>query len=126
MAPVSITIPRVARPAEDEVYAELRPLAEAVARTGCRVDAVVQFRLADPEAVITVDLRLDTGPRVVCGPCDLRPDLVLGMPARTAALFLGGKVNLAVALARRQITASGQRGKLLRLLPAARRELAGA
>ena len=108
---------------EEEVYERLRPLLEDLARRARRVDAVVQYRLREPEALLTADLRSDRDPSVVCGPCSLAADVVLTMDAATAQRFLAGELNLACALARREITAAGPVGKLLRLLPSARRDL---
>lgn len=107
---------------ERDVYARLAPLLEDVARRGARVDAVVQYRLSAPQAVLTADLRIDSDRAVFCGECPLEPDVVLSMDAETAQRLLVGEVNLACALARRQITARGPVGKLLRLLPFARRD----
>lgn len=108
---------------EKEVYDRLRPLLEEVTRRARRVDAVVQYRLTAPEAVLTADLRIESEPAVFCGACPLDPDVVLTMDAETARRFLAGELSLACALARREITASGPVGKLLRLLPSARRDL---
>lgn len=107
---------------EREVYDRLAPLVEDVARRGGRVDAVVQYRLSAPEAVLTADLRIDGDHAVFCGECPLDPDVVLSMEAETAERLLAGELNLACALARRQITVRGPVGKLLRLLPFARRD----
>lgn len=108
---------------ERDVYDRLRPLLEGIAARGRRVDAVVQYRLRAPDAVLTADLRIEHDPAVFCGACPLDPDVVLTMDAETAHRFLSGELNLACALARREITASGPVGKLLRLLPSVRRDL---
>ena len=108
---------------ESDVYERLRPLLEDATRRARRVDAVVQYRLRAPDALLTADLRIESEPAVLCGECPIEPDVVLTMDAATAHRFLAGELNLACALARREITASGPVGKLLRLLPSARRDL---
>jgi hypothetical protein len=85
---------------------------------------VIQFRYDDPRAVVTINAAAppsqpgayfdvlwgeDTG---------LKPDVEMSMKADIAHQFWHGKINLMVALARRQIIAKGPIPKILKLLPA--------
>ncbi len=84
---------------------------------------IIQFRYSDPEAMTTVNAKdKPTQPGaftdVIHGPTNLKPDVVMTMKADTAHAFWHGKVNLAAALARKQIVATGPIPKILRLLPA--------
>src|SRR4051812_9583997 len=82
-----------------------------------RADTVVQYRYDDPEAVITVDLRLDADGACHLGPTGLEPEVVMTMSADTAHRFFLGEVNVTVALARGQIRARGPVAKVLKLVP---------
>ena len=82
-----------------------------------RADTVVQYRFADPAAVITVDVRADGDPRAELGATLLTPEVVLSMDGDTAHRLFLGEVNLTVALARGQIRRAGPVGKLLKLVP---------
>lgn len=81
-------------------------------------DTVVQFQLCDPDATITVDVRREHEARVVCGECDLAPEVVMTMDADVAHRFWLGEVNVTIALARAQMRASGPVTKILALVPA--------
>ncbi len=83
-------------------------------------DTVVQYRLREPEASITVDLRQEHDSRVDLGTTELDPEVVMSMQADTAHAFWLGKVNVTVALARGQIKATGPVAKILRLMPLAK------
>jgi hypothetical protein len=80
-------------------------------------DTVVQFRLRDPEAQLTVRLRPDEPVRVDCGATELRPELVMTMAADLAHRFWLGQVSLTVALARGEIRATGPVARLLAQVP---------
>jgi hypothetical protein len=108
---------------EQDVYAHLgRLLAEMLdderlVHQCQRADTVVQYRYRDPDATITVDMRMDAEPRVDLGPTALEPELVMTMDADTAHRFFLGEVNVAVALARGEIEADGPVAKVLKLVP---------
>ena len=85
---------------------------------------VIQFRYDEPRAIVTINAAApptqersyfdvlwgdDTG---------LKPDVEMSMKADIAHQFWHGKINLMVALARRQIIAKGPIPKILKLLPA--------
>jgi hypothetical protein len=112
---------------EEEVYASLgRTLAGLVDDPELgphlqRANTVVQYRLTAPEATLTLDLRQSGDPRVVLGPCELEPEVVLVMQAEVAEGVLSGTVNLPVALARGQVCAHGPVAKVLRLVMLGRR-----
>ena len=82
-----------------------------------RADTIVQYRYADPEAVITVDLRLDGDPVCEHGATELEPEVIMSMDADTAHRFFLGEVNVTIALARGQIRARGPVAKILKLVP---------
>ena len=91
--------------------------------TVARAETVIQLRYTDPEAQITIDARgvptqFGAYVDVHCGPCDLQPEVVMSMMGDLAHEFWSGRVNLASALARRQIQATGPVIKVLRLVPA--------
>ena len=91
--------------------------------TVARADAVIQLRYTDPEAEITINARdvpsqFGAYVDVILGPCDLQPEVVMSMTADLAHEFWSGRVNLASALARRQIQATGPVIRVLRLVPA--------
>jgi hypothetical protein len=76
---------------------------------------VFQYRCHDPSAVITLKLRPDEPGQVDLGPTSLEPDVVMAMSADTLHEFYLGRVHASVALARREITATGAVTKALRL-----------
>lgn len=78
---------------------------------------VIRFIYSDPDLVVVVDCSGDT--------MDVRPDdtdtkaiVELSMKADIAHKFWFGKVNLTMALTRRQMVAKGPVPKILKLLPA--------
>jgi putative sterol carrier protein len=85
-----------------------------------RADTAVQFRLHDPDAQITVEMRRDREMQVDLGPSELDPEVVMSMAADTAHRFWLGKVNVTAALARGHIAAKGPVAKILRLIPLVR------
>jgi hypothetical protein len=82
-----------------------------------RADTTVQYRMHDPDAQITVQMRPDHEMQVDLGPSDLDPEVVMSLAADTAHRFWLGKVNVTVALARGHIVAKGPVAKILRLVP---------
>jgi hypothetical protein len=85
---------------------------------------VIQFRYDDPRAVVTINAAAPPSQQGTYFDVfwtedpDLRPDIEMTMKADVAHQFWHGKVNLMVALARRQIVAKGPIPKILKLLPA--------
>jgi len=78
---------------------------------------VIRFIYSDPDLVVVVDCSGDT--------VDVRPDdtetkavVEMSMKAEVAHKFWFGKVNLTMALTRRQMVAKGPVPKILKLLPA--------
>src|SRR5262245_25949134 len=83
-----------------------------VGPTVARSETVLQLRYSEPEAQITIDARgvpIQFGAYVdvFLGSCDLEPEVVLSMTGDLAHEFWLGRVNLASALAQRQIQATG-------------------
>jgi len=85
-----------------------------------RADTIVQFRYRDPTATITIDARATSDPVCTMGTTDLVPDVTMDMASDTAHRFFEGKVNVAIALARREILAQGPATKILKLVPLVR------
>lgn len=86
-----------------------------------RADTVLRQELTEPEAVITV--RLGGGPgeeSVELGDSDTLPEVTMSMEADVAHRFWLGEVNVGLALARREMRASGPIDKILRLVPLTR------
>lgn len=88
-----------------------------------RADTVIQLRYSDPTAQITIDAcnvptQFGAYVDVFLGDCDLEPEVIMSMTGDLAHEFWLGHVNLASALARRQIQATGPVIKVLRLVPA--------
>jgi hypothetical protein len=80
-------------------------------------DTIVRYEYTDPDAVITVNLTGEGENRVDFGETDLEPEVTMRMSADTGHCFWLGGVNVTVALARGDITASGPVAKLLKLVP---------
>lgn len=76
----------------------------------------LQFNYKDPDGFIYIDLSGEE-PQFYFGEQPSKPDVEMTMKAETAHKFWQGKVNLPVALARREITAKGPIPKILKLLP---------
>lgn len=76
---------------------------------------VLRVIYTDPAYQLTVALRDDF--QVMGGPTDLAPDITMKMPADVADRFWRGDYNLTVGLAKGQVKATGQIGKILRLIP---------
>jgi hypothetical protein len=108
----------------DEVYEVLGTLFDElladpdVGPRLCRANTTVQYRHTDPDCMMTVRLFEDGDARVDFGETTLVPDVVMAMAADTAHRFWQGQVNVPVALARHEMTASGPVAKILKLVPA--------
>lgn len=77
---------------------------------------VIRFHYEQPDLSITIDSR-GGEIRFLFDSDEPKPDVEMRMKADVAHRFWLGKVNLAMALARRQIIAKGQIPKVLKLLP---------
>lgn len=77
---------------------------------------IIKFNYKNPDASITIDL---TGDKAVFtfDDQDKKPQVEMSMKADTAHKFWQGKVNLVMALTRREIVAKGPVPKILKLLP---------
>jgi len=77
----------------------------------------VRFKYTDPDLVIFADC---TGDKMIitAGNKDSKAEIEMSMSADIAHKFWFGKVNLVMALTRRQIVAKGPIPKALKLLPA--------
>jgi putative sterol carrier protein len=72
----------------------------------------------EPESRILVDCTCDP-PRVVTDPpADAKAEINLGMTADDGHKFWLGKLNMTVALAKKQVKVSGPMAKMMKLLPA--------
>lgn len=82
---------------------------------------VIQFTYSDPDSQITIDAKDPVEGwyfNVIEGETDKQPDISLSMKADVANQFWLGKLNLLMALSRRQMVAKGPIPKILKLLPA--------
>ena len=108
---------------EQEVYEDLgKLLTSAAADEGLstrlkETDAVVQYRVTDPVATLTVDARKRSGTKVELGETKLEPEIVFSLAADTAHDLLNGELNLTAALASGDIATKGPVTKVLKLLP---------
>lgn len=89
---------------------------ESIKNSLLKSGMVIKFNYEHPDASITIDSR---GGKIVFifDSIDPKPDVEMKMRAEVAHNFWMGKVNLPMALARRQIIAKGQIPKVLKLLP---------
>ncbi len=78
---------------------------------------VIRFNYTDPDLVLVVDC---SGEKVDVRPHDMDTKVIVDMKmnADIAHKFWFGKVNLTMALTRRQMVAKGPVPKILKLLPA--------
>jgi SCP-2 sterol transfer family len=110
----------------DELYAHLgRLFVEAAAdeELGPRLaeaNTILQLRLRDPDAVVTVKVLQAEERQVDLGDTTLRPEVVLAMDADVAHGLWLGTVNITVALARGHIVAQGPVAKVLKVVPLTR------
>lgn len=74
----------------------------------------------DPEARTLVDCTQDPPQVVNDPPADAPAEISLKMSADDAHRFWQGKLNMTVALAKKQVQVAGPMGKMLKLLPAMR------
>ena len=77
---------------------------------------IIKFNYEHPDASITIDSH-EGEIKIFYDSMDPKPDVEMKMRAEVAHKFWLGKVNLPMALARRQIIAKGQIPKVLKLLP---------
>lgn len=90
----------------------------------CDGRIIIRFRYEEPHGVVTINAAAPpTQPGAYCDvfwgdDVPLKPDVDMSMKADIAHQFWHGKVNLMVALTRRQIIAKGPIPKILKLLPA--------
>ena len=105
----------------DEVYRVLGGMLEIVGddeELGIgKADTVIENRYSDPDAVITITLRPEMPAVIEYGSGGAEAEIVLSMASDVAHRFWLGEVNLPLALARGQMTATGPTPKLLALVP---------
>jgi hypothetical protein len=82
---------------------------------------VVQFRLSNPDGIVTLNMRdkpVRRGMYVdyVLGECDIEADVIFEVSADLSNRFLQGKVNIIRALTAGQIKAKGKTAKALKLM----------
>ncbi len=79
---------------------------------------IIKFIYAEPPLSITIDLsKPDTEPEITFDDTIKVPEVEMKMKADVAHRFWLGKVNLVIALTRREIIAKGPIPKILKLLP---------
>lgn len=72
----------------------------------------------DPESRILVDCTCDPPQVLTDAPADATAEIRLGMSADDGHKFWLGKLNMTVALAKKQVKVSGPMAKMMKLLPA--------
>ena len=77
---------------------------------------VLKFSYTEPDLAITVNLS-GSEPRISFNDVETTPEVEMKMKADVAHRFWFGKVNLMIALVRREIVAKGPIPKILKLLP---------
>ncbi|MDD5748745.1 MAG: SCP2 sterol-binding domain-containing protein [Actinomycetota bacterium] len=95
---------------------ENKEIAEKFASSGL----VIRFSYKEPDAEIWLDAskRDPENIEIICGKAEgIEPEVEMSMDADVAHKFWLGKVNLMVALTRRQIVAKGPIPKIMKLLP---------
>lgn len=85
-------------------------IGDKLAATG----VVLLVRSTDPDAAFIID---NANRRVIPGDDALEPSATMTMSAELQNAYWQGKVNLPVAMARKQIKVSGQIGQLLKIAP---------
>ena len=83
-------------------------------------NTIVQYRMTNPEAVVTAKLLTGEPGQIDCGETQLEPQVTLSMGGDLAHRFWLGLVSPTVALARGEMQASGPVAKILKLVPLAR------
>jgi putative sterol carrier protein len=83
-----------------------------------QADAVVQFAFRQPDATVTIDMRVRKPARIDLGETKLRADVVLAMDADTGRALLTGELSPTLALARGDVRTKGPVAKVLRVVPA--------
>ena len=80
-------------------------------------DLTIRFNYSDPDCILVIDC---SGEKIDVRPGDTETKAIVEMKMKTdiAHKFWYGKVNLTMALARRQMVAKGPVPKILKLLPA--------
>ncbi len=80
---------------------------------------ILKFNYREPDLSITIDLKGEQA-IITYNDTGKAPEVEMSMKADVAHRFWQGKVNLAIALARREMVAKGPIPKILRLLPVIR------
>lgn len=100
---------------------EAKAIAETAAeQMGEQYDAIVQFVYHKPESRITWCIATEGSGRhldVIFGETDRKPELVFEMNGDIAHKYWLGKIDLAQALARQQMKATGPLSKALKVIP---------
>lgn len=78
---------------------------------------IIRFNYTEPDLTITVDC-LGDQIKILVNDTTLKPKVEMWMKAEIANKFWLGKVNLLIALTRKQMIAKGPIPKILQLLPA--------
>jgi hypothetical protein len=94
------------------------PAAKEVIKAAEANGAIVTFKFTEPTSSITWKAAEDgESMEVVCGESDVQPELILEMTADIAHQFWLGGVDLARAVVRQQIKATGPLSKALMVVP---------
>ncbi|HLF41478.1 MAG TPA: SCP2 sterol-binding domain-containing protein [Acidimicrobiia bacterium] len=110
----------------EEVYATLGAFLDQITKdpdmrpkfTNADTSFVVSY--TDPECRMLVDCTQDPPVVTIDAPDDAFAEIRLSMSADDAHRFWQGKLNMTVALAKKQVQVSGPMAKMMKLLPAMR------
>ncbi len=80
--------------------------------------SILRFNYTEPDLSITIDASKSEKPNVLINDKTIEPEIELWMNADTAHKFWLGKVNLVMAITKKEIVVKGSVPKLLMLLPA--------
>jgi hypothetical protein len=75
---------------------------------------IIQFVYSDPDAILTIDCPNNL---IIEGQTELTPTVQMSMSSLVAHKFWLGKVNLMVALTKREMIAKGPVAAIMKLLP---------
>ena len=79
---------------------------------------ILRFNYSEPDLSLTIDCSKSDKPEVYVNNEEIKPEIELWMKADIAHKFWLGKVNLVMAITKKDIVVKGSVPKLLMLLPA--------
>lgn len=92
----------------------------AIGRRIRNINMVFEFRITDPDVIVTIDARnVKEGENfsVIQGKSPTKPDLIVQTTGDVAHQFWGGQISVPIALITGKIRTNGSKKKALQLLP---------